>query len=80
MGPPFPYSSHKNPVKYGNGMGPAYGGVWDPTVGGSLFRNPEKDNRKKGDADRGHYITNPINALLLMAEILHHLGCMKPGK
>ena len=24
---------------------------------------------------RGHYITNPNNALLLMEEILHHLGC-----
>ena len=32
VGPPFPYYSHKNPLKYGNGMGSLWG--VSPTIGG----------------------------------------------
>ena len=35
--PHYPYYSHKNLLKYGNGMGPAYGkGV--PTIGGNIVK------------------------------------------
>ena len=37
VGPPFPYHSHNNPWKYGNGMGSLWEG--GPTIGGP-WRNP----------------------------------------
>ena len=30
VGPPFPYYSHKNPLKNGNGMGSLW--EWGPTI------------------------------------------------